>query len=604
MRVSSLCLEYILEKETVVANSEHLKIIEKGVEVWNKWRDVNPNVSPDLRNANLDETDLCGADLSEADLSNADLSVSDLRLADLNEADLSGANLIGANLSKAGLSNSLLNGAYLIGASLIRANLIGSGLIKANLSSADLSLANLSYADLSEADLREADLSKADLGRADLNKVNLSEADLTEANLIETNLRESDIICTNLSGADLSRADLRLANLSESNLSGTDLSKANLSGANLSKTNLREAYLSEADLSKASLSEADLSEADLREAKLSVADLNKANLSKADLIEADLREANLSNTNLSGANINEADLSRANLSLANLSEADLSGTNLSKANLSGADLRESILDDGKGKSPAIITHAILHDVKFTDCNSNLFLDLAATAGLESAFFSDNQFLLNYLEEAFIQASNPKYKVRKYWPELVNAALDRIKALRALYKNQDPPKQLVEVVKLITDELIDHIKKHPNELDKIHHRQFEELIAEILSSYGWEVQITPSTKDGGYDIYGISKDESGVKNHWIIECKKYAKDRLVGIDIARNLYAVKTLYGVAGAMLATTSDFTKGVRNFKSSRYDFELKNYLKILEWINEYKPNPNGKLYIKNNKLIVPGEE
>ena len=41
-----------------MANEEHLKILEQGVEVWNKWLSENPNKRPDLSGA-----DLSGADL-------------------------------------------------------------------------------------------------------------------------------------------------------------------------------------------------------------------------------------------------------------------------------------------------------------------------------------------------------------------------------------------------------------------------------------------------------------------------------------------------------------------------------------------------------------
>ena len=36
----------------------------------------------------------------------------------------------------------------------------------------------------------------------------------------------------------------------------------------------------------------------------------------------------------------------------------------------------------------------------------------------------------------------------------------------------------------------------------------------------------------------------------------------------------------------------------------ELRDYEGILEWINEYRSNPDGKLYIKDNRLTLPGEE
>ena len=102
---------------------------------------------------------------------------------------------------------------------------------------------------------------------------------------------------------------------------------------------------------------------------------------------------------------------------------------------------------------------------------------------------------------------------------------------------------------------------------------------------------------------MTKDISGVTTSWIIECKKYRKDRPVGVDIVRGLFGVKLDLKVANAMLATTSHFTKGVHDYKASRYDLELRDYEGILEWINEYRPNPEGKLYIKDHQLILPGK-
>lgn len=86
-----------------MANAEHLAILMQGVEEWNRWRDQNPDIRPDLsdailRGANLRESDLRGADLSGAKLSGADLS-----RAGLSGADLYGVNLIGADLSEADL---------------------------------------------------------------------------------------------------------------------------------------------------------------------------------------------------------------------------------------------------------------------------------------------------------------------------------------------------------------------------------------------------------------------------------------------------------------------------------------------------------------------
>jgi hypothetical protein len=67
---------------------KHLEILKKGVAAWNAWRQANPEIRPDLQNANLQNADLHGANLSGANLQNADL-----RGANLQDADLRGANL-------------------------------------------------------------------------------------------------------------------------------------------------------------------------------------------------------------------------------------------------------------------------------------------------------------------------------------------------------------------------------------------------------------------------------------------------------------------------------------------------------------------------------
>lgn len=168
-----------------------------------------------------------------------------------------------------------------------------------------------------------------------------------------------------------------------------------------------------------------------------------------------------------------------------------------------------------------------------------------------------------------------------------------------------PKQIIEVVDVLTIELINYLKKHPKAIYEIKSRQFEELIAEIFASYGCQIQLTPPVKDGGYDIFAISKDIlPGVKTSWIIECKKYSPEHKVSVGIVRALYGIKSNLRVANALIATTSYFTKGAYDFKASRYDIELKDYEAILEWINQYHPNPNGKLYIKNNQLIIPNKD
>ncbi len=160
--------------------------------------------------------------------------------------------------------------------------------------------------------------------------------------------------------------------------------------------------------------------------------------------------------------------------------------------------------------------------------------------------------------------------------------------------EDTPKEINVIVATVNDELIKYLQAHPKELYKLKPRQFEELICEILRNFGWEVELTKATRDGGYDIFAISKDITGAKSSWLIECKKHAERNKVGIDIVRSLCGVKNDLKVANAMIATTSFFSSDVMNTKNSRYDLELVDYNGIINWLNNgYKQDPKTGIYV-----------
>lgn len=73
-----------------MANPEHLVILKQGVEVWNKWRNENPNVKPNFRNANLQETNLSSMNLKKAVFNGCNLKKSNLTFADASEASFVG----------------------------------------------------------------------------------------------------------------------------------------------------------------------------------------------------------------------------------------------------------------------------------------------------------------------------------------------------------------------------------------------------------------------------------------------------------------------------------------------------------------------------------
>lgn len=168
------------------ANKQHLALLRRGTADWNKWREKNPDIRPELYGVDLSgihDFDLNGVNLSWTDLREAQLQHVKFIKADLEGADLSGANLSGANLEGADLRH----------ANLSHANLNSSHLLSANLRWANLSWAELRDANLNEANFREANLSNADL----------TFADLRWAILVETNLERATLVQCSVYGASI-----------------------------------------------------------------------------------------------------------------------------------------------------------------------------------------------------------------------------------------------------------------------------------------------------------------------------------------------------------------------------------------------------------------
>ncbi|MBC1225350.1 pentapeptide repeat-containing protein [Nostoc sp. UCD121] len=264
-----------------MANEEHIKILRKRVKAWNKWRNNNPDIIPDLsgkvthywflkeadfkglkidfgsypaidKSSKLLPKNLTNINFSKANLARANLSQLKLIEADLSDSNLSGANLNDTDLTDANLSNADITGALINGAILIRANL----------TNADLSGAGIEYCEFTESILDGTKFARVEfnvdaihLPKTDyspsynfifkfhLSKANLSEADLTgydlsEANLLAVNLKGANLIDANLTHANLTKADLNEANLTRVQALSTDFTSASFTGSCLEDWNI------------------------------------------------------------------------------------------------------------------------------------------------------------------------------------------------------------------------------------------------------------------------------------------------------------------------------------------------------------------------------
>lgn len=137
---------------------------------------------------------------------------------------------------------------------------------------------------------------------------------------------------------------------------------------------------------------------------------------------------------------------------------------------------------------------------------------------------------------------------------------------------------------INEQLIQYLAGHPKKMYDMSPRKFEALVCELLRDMGYDVYLTPGTRDGGKDIIAISKLPCGKKIATIVECKRYKADKLVGVDVLRQfMYAIDS-HKVNAGLITTTSDFSSEAYNMqKTVKWKLDLHNFRHIQGWLSNY---------------------
>lgn len=151
-----------------------------------------------------------------------------------------------------------------------------------------------------------------------------------------------------------------------------------------------------------------------------------------------------------------------------------------------------------------------------------------------------------------------------------------------FGNNAEKEPIIEVSTIITDKLIRHFAKHPEDMRTMNRRQFEELVAELFSGFGYNVELTQKTRDGGRDVIAIAKREVQVK--YLIECKRPDPGGYVGVRPVRELYGVKCDEQATKAIMATTVHFSRdALLFFENHRWELEARDYEGLIKWLNAY---------------------
>lgn len=152
--------------------------------------------------------------------------------------------------------------------------------------------------------------------------------------------------------------------------------------------------------------------------------------------------------------------------------------------------------------------------------------------------------------------------------------------------KDEPAKQIAIPKLIigvNELLTEHLASNPELLRKLAPQSFERFMGEIFANFGYEIEVTRPSKDGGVDIIAISSN-NGILSRTLIECKRFTPPNNVGVSYVRQLLGVRASEAATQGVIVTTSYFTRDARSLEEqNKYQISLQDFDAISRWVKDY---------------------
>ena len=132
------------------------------------------------------------------------------------------------------------------------------------------------------------------------------------------------------------------------------------------------------------------------------------------------------------------------------------------------------------------------------------------------------------------------------------------------------------------ELYEYFDNNSEQLMRLHWREFEKLVTELLQSQGFQTEIGPGSADGGIDIRLVQRDPIG-DILTLVQVKKYGTNRRIGLQAIQALHGVREVERANGSMFVTTSDYGPSARRF-AGRENVQMALYVSddVRKWCDD----------------------
>ena len=154
------------------------------------------------------------------------------------------------------------------------------------------------------------------------------------------------------------------------------------------------------------------------------------------------------------------------------------------------------------------------------------------------------------------------------------------ATHTLYQQENPHQTQIEIIQEANEELIAALSADPTLMYGLHPRRFEELVARLFERQGFNVTLTPASKDGGFDFF--AELQTPMTSLLVMaECKRYSPERKVGIEVVRGLHSVMETNKANKALVITSSFFTAGAIEYQRVLgAKMGLNDYNDLVTWL------------------------
>jgi HJR/Mrr/RecB family endonuclease len=210
-----------------------------------------------------------------------------------------------------------------------------------------------------------------------------------------------------------------------------------------------------------------------------------------------------------------------------------------------------------------------------DLPIGLLKDVVNEILVQSELLRVKKFIILEDKHSVRYGRNTKEILNNFYPDVVYSEVFEV-------QHKTIADSHIKIYHFIEMELIQHLKNDPHKLYALTPRQFEELVASIFKNQGFDVELTPKTRDGGIDIIAVQKSLYTGDSVHLIECKRYAPHNTVGIGIVQRVLGAVAQHEASKGIVITTSHFTNDAKKVAiDTKQQLTLCDYNDLLIWLN-----------------------